>query len=722
VNKYYISIFFTLWFNKTLLGQDSTHMIQESRAVIERTFGQKVTAKIHISYIGKPENQNPMYQYEVKNGELYLGGNTTISITRGFYDYIKETNQGQVTWSGKNTYIHYPWLPIAKKTVVSPYRFHYYLNVVTHGYTTPYWGFPRWEKELDWMALHGMDMPLINGAYEAILTRVFKKIGLKDNNIKDFFTGPAYHPWNRMGNITNWDSQVPTSYYAKQLKLTHQVLQRMKDLGMQPIIPAFAGFVPKELTAIYPQAQVKEIIWGGFSELKNSRGHILLPDNELFSKIGKMYVEEWEKEFGKAKYYLADSFNEMDVPHAATEEKQLQQLSDYGNVVYQSIRAANPDAVWVMQGWTFPYFRGSDGKIFWTEKRLGKLVEKVPDDKVMFLDLANEYNKDLWKVDPSWKTYHGFFNKMWVYSFIPNMGGKTPWNGILKTYAESAADALSYKNKGNLVGFGFAPEGIENNEIIYELLSDVGYSDHKIDLNAWVSSYCQQRYGGYPEAMQHAYDNFLKSCYGSFTDHPRFKYQQSAKGQQAGTVNKNKEFFIGVKQFLSCKDQLEGSELYKNDAIELSAQFLSLKADSIIDGAITREKTANLKELEKAFQLMNCADRLLLSHPNHKLSTWINQATKWGDTPQEKQFYSEDAKRLITTWGGTVNDYSARMWAGLISTYYVKRMKLYYESQHDNKPFDVAKWEESWIKKDLILNKKPFADPLKAARLAINAF
>ncbi len=59
---------------------------------------------------------------------------------------------------------------------------------------------------------------------------------------------------------------------------------------------------------------------------------------------------------------------------------------------------------------------------------------------------------------------------------------------------------------------------------------------------------------------------------------------------------------------------------------------------------------------------MAVADRLLLSHPNRRLDSWISLAKNWGDTPAEKAYYAQDAKRLITTWGGTVNDYAARTW------------------------------------------------------------
>ena len=45
-------------------------------------------------------------------------------------------------------------------------------NVVTFGYTTQWWEWPRLEQFVDWLALHGVNLPLLPLAHEAVLTRV----------------------------------------------------------------------------------------------------------------------------------------------------------------------------------------------------------------------------------------------------------------------------------------------------------------------------------------------------------------------------------------------------------------------------------------------------------------------------------------------------------------------------------------------------------------------
>ena len=696
--------------------------IEEKAAagVLTSLLGKEKSSLFKMKLSGNPEEKK-FFKVETVGGKVLIEGNTAVSLTRGAYDYLKNACSSIISWSGSRINIPKK-IPAYNIQVNSPYKYNYYFNVVTHGYTTAYWDWKRWEFELDWMAVHGIDMPLLGGAHEAILYRVFKKMGMDENEISAYFTGPAYFPWNRMGNITGWNGPLPKDYFAKQVKLFHQILKRGKELGMRPIIPAFAGFVPEGIKRIYPDEKLRELKWGGFD--KKYQAYILEPGSALFEKIGREYIIEWEKEFGKGEFYLADSFNEMDVPVSPDHSTALKELAGFGESVFNSIKSVNPDAVWVMQGWTFPFHRDSSGKLFWTSERLEALFSKIPDEKLLILDMANEYNRLWWKSEPSWKMYPGFFNKQWIYSFIPNMGGKVPYNGMLDIYAAIPVEALKYGNKKNLVGFGFAPEGIENNEIIYELLSDMGWRDSAIDLNKWIEKYCTQRYSVAPPELIKAFEYFNKSCFGSFTDHPRYQYQLNPKFTRGATVNKSPEFALGVNEFLKCTEKLKGSPLYKLDAIEIVSQFLGLKADEYL---IRYKQDGDEKMLDTALTILSETDRLLESHPNLKLSRWVASARNWGSSQKEKNYYEADAKRLLTTWGGKINnyeidDYAARSWSGLIRDYYMPRIRQYADGKKQNNGFDIEKWQEEWINKKGVSRIMLFPNPLKAANELFNKY
>lgn len=449
----------------------------------------------------------------------------------------------------------------------------------------------------------------------------------------------------------------------------------------------------------------------------------------MFEKIGKLYIELWEQEFGKNEFYLADSFNEMDVPKMDSEALLLAELQGYGDKVYRSIKAANPDATWVMQGWTFPYHKDENRERFWTAQRLHALVSKVPDDKLLILDLANEYNKLWWKIDPSWKLYDGFFNKKWIYSFIPNMGGKTPLNGVLDIYASIPIDALTFKDKGNLVGYGIAPEGIENNEMLYELTLDMAWTKNKIDVKKWQKQYAIARYGEAPKSLLSAYNYLNKSAYGSFVDHPIHRFQLRPYKKPEGvedhaTVHESQDFVNATVAFLEAREQLEDNKFYRYDAVEITSLFLSLVIDDLLhEFEALPDDNLNYQLIDEAISLMFAMDKLLAEHPNFQLETWVNWARSWGDNEEDKSYYESNAKRLLTTWGGDpVNDYSGRVWSGLVKNYYLPRWKKYHAKKRLGKPFNVRAFEEQWIKSKYVYKKETFEEPLQEATLLVEHY
>lgn len=684
-------------------------ILTPAKAVLNRLIGSK-SDDITL-YVIHAVDGYETFEAEAKNGVLSIGGSSTVAICYAFNKYLKEACGSMKTWGGQHLSIPAEWPNYEKQKVTSPYLFRYYLNVVTFGYTTPYWDWDRWEKELDWMALHGINMPLATVASEAIAERVWLQLGLSKDEIREFFTAPAHLPWHRMGNLNAWDGPFSDAWQKNQVALQHQIIDRMRELGFSPIAPAFAGFVPEAFMKKHPELQVKRLKWGGFQEKNNA--FVLAPDSPFFEEIGKLFVQEWEKEFGKNIYYLSDSFNEMELPVPENDDKAKHKLLEaYGASIYKSIVAGNPEAIWVTQGWTFGYQYK-----FWDKASLQALLSKVPDDKIIIIDLANDYPKWIWHTDLTWKTHEGFYGKNWIFSYTPNFGGKTPLTGELAMYASYSAEALRSPYRKKLVGFGSAPEGIENNEVIYELIADMGWQEKEMDLNKWLDEYCRARYGAYPDDMKKSWSLLQKSVYSSLYSYTRFLWQTVVPDQRRKSViDTSNDFMRSVELFLSCSDKLKDSELYNNDAIELSALYLSAKADQHYAKALKADslgqKQIAMVDLKNTVDLLTSVDRLLASHPSYQLETWVNYAHKQSTTPEEKKAYEANAKRLITTWGGFQEDYSARIWSGLIRDYYIPRIQIYFTGDRAG----LDNWEEKWINTPWKSNTKPFENPIEKAK------
>ena len=675
----------------TLSAQITSKGKKAAQAVIERVYPQ-MAERVEWTSIDKV-GECDVFEQSIRKNRLQIAASSPVAACRGVYDFIRQNQYGIASWTGNRLVLPEQLEGSAVRHIVSPFDHHYYFNVVTYGYSMPYWDWSRWEKEIDWMALHGIDMPLALVANEAILARVWKKLGLTDGEIADYFVGPAHLPWMRMGNISGIDGPMPAAWHKEQIKLQHLILKRMRSLGMHPICPGFAGFVPKAMKRLYPDIHITETSWGGAFH-----NWMLSPQEELFHTIGKLFIEEWEKEFGKNDYYLVDSFNEMDIPFPPKEDpKRYTLLASYGDKVYQSIKAGNPDATWVMQGWMFGYQR-----YIWDEPTLAALVSKVPDDKMLLLDLAVDYNQCFWKNGVNWEFYKGFFNKPWVYSVIPNMGGKSGMTGILDFYANGHLQALNSPNKGRLVAHGMAPEGIENNEVVYELIADAGWSRTNIDVKEWLKNYSRSRYGTYNKGMEDFWQGMLHSVYGTFTDHPRYNWQLRPGLAQRGTINICPDFYRGIEQLAETAPSLAGNQLFEYDFREWAVAYAGGKAEELtqkIEKAYLEGKKEEALQYERKFEsLMRQMDEVLTGHPVKDMQHWLQLARQHGKKNQAlADYYEKNARRIVTIWGPPVDDYSARIWAGLIRDYYLPRWQHYFEQKRDGKAFDFPAWERQWV-------------------------
>ena len=669
--------------------------------VIQRLIGER--SKDILLKTDFTEDSLDVFEVNATDGKILIRGNSTSALMRGFYNYLKNECNSMVTWSGEHIHLPEKFPNYNSGKIVSPFRLRLYYNVCAFGYTTAFWDWKRWEREIDWMALHGINMPLAMIGQEAVWQRVWKSFGLTDDDLKDYFTGPAFLPWHRMGNINKHDGPLPQSYLDKSIILQKKIIDRMKELGMKPLVPAFAGFVPSAFKRIYPEAEITDMApWAGFG--KDYGTHILSPKSELFRGIGKKFIEEYRKLFGKFHYYLADSFNEMKVP--VTPENRYEELSSYGQAIFRSINAGDSTGIWVMQGWLF-----LADSAFWDKKSTRALLSKVPDNRMIIIDLADE-------IFQGWKKHDSFYGKKWIYSIIHNFGGHNNLFGDLNFIARDPFAVLNDSSKGKLIGYGLSPEGIKNNEVVYELLTDAAWSNNKININEWLNKYCKARYGAYPDEIKDAWSILLSTVYNTFNGNA-YSFQLRPPFPSKDSDNSYKKVKKALHLLLDNKGKFGNQILFRNDIVDITAYYWGKTIDHLLYEAgkyyKNNQKEKSERIFNRAYSLMLNLDKLLAERQDYRLEGWINFARKWGISGDEKDYYEEDAKRQITVWGGPyLSEYAAKFWSGLVKDYYAARWKNYYESLKSGNDFKMNSWEEKWIitpyksKREYILNLYDF--------------
>jgi alpha-N-acetylglucosaminidase len=671
-----------------------------ARAVLTRLLGARAK-EFDLDWTAS-EDGHMVYEVVASRGTVSIKGSSGVAICRGAYAYLRQACNTMVTWSGQRLALPAKFPDYARQRVVCPYQFVQYYNVCTFGYSTPFWNWERWQRELDWMALHGVTMPLALDGQEAIWQRVWTAMGLTQAELDRFSTGPAHLPWHRMGNINYFDGALPQGWMDQKRELQKKILTRMRELGMTPIVPAFSGHVPEGFKRVYPQAKTFTLLWGeGFNCTmpRQTKTFFLDPrQNELFKDIGRRFIQEYKKEFGVGEYYLADPFNELKVP--VSKEHRYEELAQYGRTIYESIQAGDPDGKWALQGWLFVDVD------FWDPKSVKAFLSQVPNDRMLIVDYGNDMDADKAGVTVPreiWKSNQAYFGKPWIYAMAHTFGGNNNVKGNLALIDSRPAEVLASPEKGNLVGWGICPEGIQTNEVVYELMTDIGWSDHKIPLEDWLTDYCRARYGDCPPRMREAWKLLLQSAYSSHSYGSRHAWQmRPTLDPKPLAINAGPVFLQAVEHFIACADQLRSSELYRHDLIEFVCHAVGGSVDQRLAEACEAHKAgkadARDRKAQESFDILLRIDALMNLRKDRRLETWSNEARSWGRNADEAVYYDSNARLLITFWGWCdLEDYASRVWSGLIRDYYVGRWRTFFEGLRSGAPDSLEIWEQAWL-------------------------
>ncbi|KAM3733923.1 hypothetical protein ACB098_11G174400 [Castanea mollissima] len=401
------------------------------------------------------------YNSSSKNGPaIVIKGTTAVEIASGLYWYLKYWCGAHVSWdkTGGVQIASIPKpgsLPLVKDDGVMiqrPVPWNYYQNVVTSSYSYVWWDWERWEKEIDWMALHGVNLPLAFVGQEAIWQKVFMDFNISKDDLNDFFGGPAFLAWARMGNLHGWGGPLTQNWLDQQLALQKRILSRMLELGMTPVLPSFSGNIPAALKKISPSANI--------------------------TKLGN-----------------CDTFNENSPP---TNDPTY--ISLLGASVYKAMSKGDKDAVWLMQGWLF-----SSDSAYWKPPQMKALLHSVPFGKMIVLDLYAD-------VKPIWKNSSHFYGTPYVWCMLHNFGGNIEMYGIFDAISSGPVDARVSKNS-TMVGVGMCMEGIEQNPVVYELMSEMAFRSEKVQLLEWLKSYSYRRYGKAIHQVEAAWEILYHTIY-----------------------------------------------------------------------------------------------------------------------------------------------------------------------------------------------------------------
>lgn len=625
---------------------------------------------------------------------ITIKGNSGPALTSGLHYYLTHYAHLSISWQR-----HKPEplekFPIPSTSVrrESWARWRYFLNYCCYSYSVAFWNWEQWEHLIDWMALRGVNLPLMMTGQESVWQRVCYRLGLSNEETRSFLPGAAYLPFGWMGCLDGWTGPLPDQWIKQHEELGRRILERQRSLGMTPVLQGFTGHVPAAITRIYPNAELHQIRWLEWET------YMLSPLDPLFCEIAKLYIEEQSRLFGTDHYYAADPFIEMIPPSGDPTF-----LAELGSAIYNGMAQSDPKAVWVLQGWPFHYKRE-----FWTQPRLEALLGAIPNDRMLVLDLFCEAH-------PMWKNTAAFCGKPWLWCNVQNFGANTVLAAALETNNTDLHAARNDSRANRLMGVGMVNEGLCMNAAAYDFLFEQAWRLNATNLAVWGENYAIQRYGekcspAATEAWKILATEVLhhfRMEESSITRCPTFPAPQIEMEKLHPTIR-------AWNLLLTAASELKEVDNYQLDLIHVGRQVFSDLATVWKRKLREAMEVRNLDAFDswagKFRTLLVDLARLLASRPEFRLTSWIQKAEVWASNDDERMLLRHGALRQITLWGNsdeTVRDYARKEWAGLITGYYLPRWEAWFsfvtQALKENRQPDEAtfrresmEWERSWI-------------------------
>lgn len=676
------------------------------RDLVERIVGDRsrdFTVEVGLPV---PNTGKDIVQIEGKDGKVKIIGSSGVGVAFGFNHYLKYYCNKQMSWSGDNLAGVPNPLPDTKGTVTldAGVKFRYYQNVCTVSYSFVWWNWTRWEREIDWMAINGINLPLAFNGQEALYRRVFKKLNCTDSDMNAYFTGPAFLAWGRMGNLEKWGGPLPISWMNNQLALQHKILLRMRSLGMTPVLPAFSGFIPYAITKLYKVSYSRSPEWSHFN-CSYSCTYLLDPSDPMFKTIGKMFIEEQMMEYnGTDHVYSGDMFNEMS-PKSSNPDY----IKSTSAGMFESMVSADDQAVWLMQGWLFR----SD---FWQPPQEKALLTGVPQGRMLVLDLFSEASEE-------YTPTHSYYGQPFIWCMLHNFGGNTGFYGRIQTINEEPAAALAYPNS-TMVGTGLTPEGINQNYFIYELMIERGFYASSTNLTQWVVDYVKRRYGSDSPGAIAAWLHLAATAYNDTG--AGYPIKRSIRGPIVDRPTTNlpipprwydqKELISVWSKFMSSLKDLPNIDTVRHDTVDITRQVLQYLHFEAQHALVTALNNLDYEAASDAgavmLAILDDMEEILLTNEHFLMGRWISDARNFGSDDKSKAYYEFNARNQVTLWGPTGNilDYASKQWAGLMAQYYRPRWAYFI-----NRVLDCIRSETHFnhgkFSNDIFVHvEKPFAD------------
>ena len=649
-------------------------------------------------------------------GAITVEGTSPAVLLTGLNTYLARAAKADISWNGEQ--LNLPRLLPAPDGEIAgsanvPHRFA--LNDTNDGYTGPYRDWDAWERELDVLALHGINRVLVYTGGDAVYYDTFRQFGYSDAEMRAWIPAPAHQPWWLLQNMSGFGGPVSRRLIERRADLARKITDRVRELGMTPVLPGYFGTVPDDFVAKHggDAAVVPQGDWGAFK-----RPDWLDPRTTAFDEVSAAFYRSQSERFGDSTMYKMDLLHEGGNPGDVP-------VDEAAAAVEGALQKAHPGAIWAILGW-----QSNPSKA---------LLDGVDKSRMLIVDGLSDRYTTVTDRESDWDGTPYAFGSIW------NFGGHTPMGANAPDWVEQYPKWRD-KEGSSLAGIAAMPEAADNNAPALALLTDLAWTPGVIDLDDWFAAYALSRYGGLDRHAAAAWQTIRDTAYNmsradSWSEAPDglFGARPSLTANKAAAWGPEKDrydttaFDTALTELLAVRAELRDSSAYRYDVVDVARQVLSNRSRVLlpqIKAAYEAGERALFGRLTGTWlHWMNLLDDLLAASGPHLLGRWLADARSWGADRTEKDRLEYDARSLLTTWGGRasseegLHDYANREWSGLVGGLYRTRWKTYFDALatglatgKDPATIDWFALEDRWAHAHETHPTEPHGSPYALAR------
>lgn len=371
--------------------------------------------------------------------------------------------------------------------------------------------------------------------------------------------------------------------------------------------------------------------------------------------------------------------------------------------------------MWLFQGWLFQHQPN-----FWGPDQIKAVLRAVPPGRLLVLDLFAE-NRPLYSRTDS------FYGQPFIWCMLHNFGGNHGLFGSLEAVNRGPQAARLFPNS-TMVGTGIAPEGIGQNEVVYALMTELGWRKEPVpDLVAWITSFADRRYGASLGDAKEAWKLLLRSVYNccgeACVGHNRSPLVKRPSLKINTTVWYNRsDVFEAWRLLLNVAPNLTNSLGFRYDLVDITRQAVQELVSLYYEEVKIAYKNKDLILLLQAggilaYELLPVLDEVLVTDKRFLLGSWLEQARAVAVSEAEAHFYEQNSLYQVTLWGpeGNILDYANKQLAGLVEDYYAPRWRLFLEtlagSLAQSVPFQQQEFDKNvfQLEQSFVLSKKRYS-------------